>query len=209
MSAESMSDGADHVFVHSPGPFAGSSDHATSAARQAQVAAVNASHANIHSVQQPEQVQNAAAADTGDDRSSVPIEVQHDSLRRTPHISRRFGVTVERPVGGVVVEEPDEAPQRAPRGGLASWGGAAVAVTVFMVMAAAWWPPVTTNHNLVDSVGYGPPVLHEAQAGAVAGTWLGSMRQRCPRSGGPATVLPGWRLLLGFCRKRWPRYCRR
>ena len=69
-----------------------------------------------------------------------------------------------------VVEEPAYDGHRAPnRGHLAHWGGAAVALTVFMVMTAAWWPPVTTSHDLVDSVGYGPHVLHAADAGVATG----------------------------------------
>ena len=73
-------------------------------------------------------------------------------------------------MAAVVVEEPHGDAHREPhRGHIASWGGAAAAVTVFMVMAAAWWTPVTTSHDLVDSVGYGPQVLHAADAGVATG----------------------------------------
>ena len=80
------------------------------------------------------------------------------------------------PSHGAVVEEPGEvAPGVGRRGRITPWGGAAVAVTVLVLLASAWWPPVATNHNLVDATGYGPPVLHAADAAAATAVHAVSM----------------------------------
>ena len=49
--------------------------------------------------------------------------------------------------------------------GTTLWAGAAaVAISVFVILAYAWCAPVNTNHELVDAVGHGAPVLHASRA---------------------------------------------